>query len=82
MGIGKLYRLSDSQFLAYVNYKLFHHEAATNWWGELITVDYVPLDEGERFIIELEDKRIYSRNKRSLPQVYVLDKCVWVFHTV
>ena len=57
MGIGKLYKLSDSQFVTCVNYKLFHHEAATNWWGELTPIDYVPLDEGDRFIIELEDKR-------------------------
>ena len=57
MSIGKLYRLSDNQFMAYVNYKLFYHPAATNWWGELTLVDYVRLDEGDRFIIELEDKR-------------------------
>ena len=57
MGIGKLYRLSDSQFVAYVNYQLFHHKAATNWWGELTLIDNVRLNEGDVFIIELEDKR-------------------------
>lgn len=57
MGIGKLYRLNDDQFVANINYKLFHHPAATNWWGELTPIDYVRLDEGDRFIIELEDKR-------------------------
>ena len=57
MDIGKLYSLSDGQFVAYVNYRLFRHEAAANWWGELTLVDYVRLDEGDRFIIELEDKR-------------------------
>ena len=54
MGIGKLYRLSDNQFVAHVNYRLFHHNAATNWWGELTLVDYVPLNEGDIFIIEFE----------------------------
>ena len=57
MSIGKLYRFSDSQFVTCVNYRLFNHEAATNWWGELTLVDYVHLDEGDVFIIELEDKR-------------------------
>ena len=57
MGIGKLYRLSDGQFVTYVNYQLFQHLAATNWWGELTLVDYVRLNEGDSFIIELEDKR-------------------------
>ena len=57
MGLGKLYKFIDNQFVAYVNYQLFQHSAATNWWGELTLVDYVVLDEGDRFIIELEDKR-------------------------
>ena len=57
MSIGKLYRLSDDQFISCVDYVLFNHPAATNWWGELTLVDYVRINEGERFIIELEDKR-------------------------
>jgi len=54
---GKLYRLDDDQFVANIKYRLFRHPAATNWWGELSLIDYVPLNEGDRFIIELEDKR-------------------------
>jgi len=54
---GKLYRINDGQFIADVNYKLLQHPAATNWWGELTPLDYVPLNEGDRFVIELEDKR-------------------------
>ena len=57
MGIGKLYKLSDSQFVANVDYMLFHDPAATNWWGELTLIDYTRLSEGDLFIIELEDKR-------------------------
>lgn len=57
MGVGKLYRLNDGQFVANINYRLFHHPVATNWWGELSLINYVTLSEGDMFIIELEDKR-------------------------
>jgi len=57
VSIGKLYRLSDDQFVAYVDYRLFYHDAATNWWGELTLMDNVRLNEGDRFIIELEGNR-------------------------
>jgi len=57
VSIGKLYRFSDGQIVGYVNYKVFHHSAATNWWGELTLMDYIRLDEGDMFVIELEDKR-------------------------
>jgi len=57
VSIGKLYRLIDEQFLAYVDYRLFHHDTTTNWWGELILMDNVRLNEGDRFIIELEGNR-------------------------
>ena len=57
MSIGRLYRTSDNKLLTKVNYRLFQHEAATNWWGELTLIDNVRLGEGDRFIIELEDKR-------------------------
>jgi hypothetical protein len=57
VGTGKLYRFSDDQFVADVDYQLFHHEAATNWWGEISLVGSPHLSEGDRYIIELEDKR-------------------------
>ncbi len=57
MGIGRLYRTSDNKLVAKVNYQLFHHEAATNCWGELTPIDNVRFSEGDWFIIELEDKR-------------------------
>jgi len=57
VGIGKLYRLSDNQFVTDVDYQLFTHPAATNWWGELTLIDYAHLSEGETFMIELEDRR-------------------------
>ena len=57
MGTGKLYKYANDQFIANIDYKLFHHEAATNWWGEISLTNSVPLEEGDRYIIELEDKR-------------------------
>ena len=33
VGTGKLYRLSDNEFIVGVNYQLLHTRAATNWWG-------------------------------------------------
>jgi len=75
---GKLYRLDDDQFLANINYHLFYHPAATNWWGELTLIDYIPLNEGDMFIIELEDKRkskchlkkMVNRAVRGIPPRY------------
>ncbi len=79
MDIGKLYRLNDGQFLANINYQVFRDPVATNWWGELTLIDYVPVDEGDRFIIELEDKRksrcylkkIINRAVSGIPPRYV-----------
>ncbi|HET6478273.1 MAG TPA: hypothetical protein VFF92_04255 [Dehalococcoidales bacterium] len=57
MAIGKLYKIGDSEFVADVNYHVFQHRAATNWWGELTLAESVPLDEGDMFEIEFEDRR-------------------------
>ena len=57
MSIGKLYNMEGEEFIGEVNYRLFHHEAATNWWGELTLIDYARLSEGDRYILELEDRR-------------------------
>ncbi len=56
MSIGKLYKVSDNQFVAEVNYQ-FHDESATSWWGELTLTDYMRIDTGEGYMIELEDAR-------------------------
>ena len=57
MSTGKLYKMDDSEFVAGVNYHVFQHPAATNWWGELTLTESVPLDEGDMFEIEFEDRR-------------------------
>jgi hypothetical protein len=56
MSAGKLYRLSDNQFVAEVNYQ-FQDESATSWWGELTLNDYVRINENDGYVIELEDMR-------------------------
>jgi len=57
MAIGKLYKLGGSEFVADVNYHVFEHPAAANWWGELTLINNVSLNEGDIFEIELEDRR-------------------------
>ena len=56
MGIGKLYNANDEQFLVNVNYQ-FQHETKTSWWGELTLIDYMRLNDGSGYILELEDNR-------------------------
>ena len=56
MGKGKLYSSSNEQFIADVDYQL-QYETPTNWWGELILIDYMRITDSTGYIIELEDKR-------------------------
>lgn len=57
MSTGKLYKLYDGEFVADVNYHVFEHPAASNWWGELTLAASVPLNAGDLFEIEFEDRR-------------------------
>ena len=54
MSIGKLYRSSDEQFLANVDYQ-FQHQTPQQWWGELILMEYMRINDGPSYILELED---------------------------
>ncbi len=56
MSIGKLYKLSDNQFVAEVSYQ-FHDDSPTSWWGELTLTDYVRIKDNEGYILEFEDAR-------------------------
>jgi hypothetical protein len=53
---GKLYRSNDEQFLCNVSYQ-FQHESPYRWWGELSVIEYVRINDGNSYILELEDKR-------------------------
>lgn len=59
MAIGKLYRVSDNEFISEVNYK-FQHESETGWWGELTLTDYKRINDTDIYYLELEDMR-YGR---------------------
>ena len=80
MSIGSLYKFSDSEFIGSVNYRL-SHENKTNWWGELTLEDYVRLDDGDGYIIELEDKRMSQcRLKRIVNRAVSGIPPRWVYH--
>ena len=78
MNVGKLYRFNDKQFVTTVNYRLYS-EGPTNWWGELIPMEYGCISDGGDFTIELEDnrkstcylKRIVNRAVSGIPPRYV-----------
>ncbi len=56
MASGKLYQYSDNQLVSEVKYQC-HYVSPTNWWGELTTVRYVPLNEMEWYVLEVEGGR-------------------------
>ena len=78
MSTGKLYRSSDDQFLTDVSYQ-FQHLSAQRWWGELTLIEYMRLDDGSGYILELEDsrkarctlKKRVNRAVTSLPPRYI-----------
>jgi hypothetical protein len=78
VSIGKLYRSSDEEFIAAVNYQ-FQHESPQRWWGELTLVDYVRIKDGSGYLLELDDgrrgrcalKKRVNRAVTSLPPRYV-----------
>ncbi len=54
MSIGKLYKSNDEKFVANVHYKLFD-KSPTRLWGELRPDEYIKIDDGGGYVIELED---------------------------
>lgn len=56
VSVGKLFRFSEGQFVANVNYRLLG-ETATHLWGELVPIEYVSVSDGPDYIVELEDNR-------------------------
>lgn len=78
MSTGKLYRSRDEKFLANVNYQ-FQHALPKNWWGELTLIEYMRLNDGSGYILELEDsrkskctlKKRVNRAVTSLPPRYI-----------
>ena len=60
-GRGKLYEIYSEELVSEVNYQI-HEELTTEgklekWWGELTLVDNIRIQDGDKYVIELEDKR-------------------------
>ncbi len=60
-GKGKLYEASSEKLISKVSYQV--HEELTfegnpeKWWGELTLTDSIKIPDGDRYVLQLEDKR-------------------------
>lgn len=63
MPVGKLFRFSEDEFVANVNYRLLG-EAPTHLWGELVPIEYVNVSDGRDYIVALADDRKIKCNLR------------------
>jgi len=60
-GTGKIYKVGDKRAFITVKYRL--HEEFTaggsleRWWGELTLIENVNINNSDRYMIELYDKR-------------------------
>ncbi len=78
MATGRLYQSREENLIGVVNYQ-FQHESEHRWWGELTIVDYVRINDGSGYLMELEDgsrgkcnlKKRVNRAVTSLPPRYV-----------
>ena len=55
MGTGKLYSFDD-KFIANVDCKLYN-ESEANWWGELVLTEQGRLEDGDGYVLEVDDGR-------------------------
>jgi len=55
MQIGKLYRTNKEEFVANISYRLIG--GSTRLWGELVPTEYVSVDDGGDYLVELENSR-------------------------
>lgn len=56
MPIGRLYGFDSEEAIVSVDYR-FYDESPLRWWGELVPKEYRRLNDGDGFVIELEDGR-------------------------
>jgi len=75
-GKGTLYEVYSDEPVAKISYQI-HEEfdlvgSLRKWWGELTLAENVEIREGDRYVIELEDKRKGKcRLKRRINKVVV-----------
>ncbi len=60
-GNGKIYDIVSEEFISTVNYQI-HEELSKDgnpvrWWGELTFTDSVRIQDGDRYLLQLEDDR-------------------------
>ena len=53
---GKLYTARSGEFIVEVNYQLFG-ESEASWWGELVPTEYRRINDGEGYLLEMDDGR-------------------------
>jgi len=56
VAIGKLYFFNSEEAIFKVDYR-FYDESDLHWWGELVPTEYRRLNDGDGYVIELEDGR-------------------------
>ena len=60
-GKGKLYDANTEELISMVSYQVYEElnkeGALERWWGELTLTDSVRIHDGDKYIIELDDKR-------------------------
>lgn len=60
---GKLYEFDKNRFMSDIRYRLLG-EGSARPWGELIPVEYKCLNDGENYIVKLENNRKIKCNLR------------------
>jgi hypothetical protein len=56
VSLGKLYSLDSGELLVGIDYQVYD-ESIVGWWGELVFTEYRHINDGGRFVLELEDGR-------------------------
>src|SRR3989304_8557952 len=51
---GKLLQSREGKYICEVNYQ-FQEESGHSFWGELTTIDYVHIEDGGGYLLEIED---------------------------
>jgi hypothetical protein len=80
-GNGKLYLVGSKQFISDIDYRLYHDLAAEppRWWGEIYLDRSKKINEGDGYMVELEDgcrgrcflRKLVNRVLPGIPAQYV-----------
>jgi len=60
-GKGRLYEANSEKLISAVSYQIYEEltieGTLERWWGELTLTDSVRINDGDRYVIELDDNR-------------------------